>query len=106
MGRMKRDAVFAALADSNRRELLDRLRLRNGQRLGDLCEGLQISRQAVTKHLRVLEEADLVLAVRRGRERLHFLNPVPISAVAMRWLKQFDAVPLDALLADEIEAKA
>jgi len=103
---MKRDAVFAALADSNRRELLDRLRLRNGQRLGDLCEGLQISRQAVTKHLRVLEEADLVLVVRRGRERLHFLNPVPISAVAMRWLKQFDAVPLDALLADDMQAKA
>ena len=106
MGGMKRDAVFAALADSNRRELLDRLRLRNGQRLGGLCEGLQISRQAVTKHLRVLEEADLVLVVRRGRERLHFLNPVPISAVAMRWLKQFDAVPLDALLADDMQARA
>lgn len=103
---MKRAAVFAALGDSNRRDLLDRLRLRNGQRLGELCEGQAISRQAVTKHLKVLEEAGLVLVVRRGRERLHFLNPVPINAVAMRWLKQFDAVPLDALLAAETEVKA
>lgn len=104
MGGMKREVVFAALGDSNRRELLDRLRVRNGQRLSELCEGQQISRQAVTKHLKVLEEANLVLVVRRGRERLHFLNPVPINAVAMRWLKQFDAVPLDALLAAEAEA--
>lgn len=106
MGRMKREMVFAALGDSNRRELLDRLRLRNGQRLGELCEGQQISRQAVTKHLKVLEQADLVLVVRRGRERLHYLNPVPINAVAMRWLKQFDAVPLDALLATAADAEA
>jgi DNA-binding transcriptional ArsR family regulator len=106
MGRMNREAVFAALADGNRRELLDRLRRRNGQRLGDLCEGQQISRQAVTKHLKVLEEANLVLVVRRGRERLHYLNPVPIHAVAMRWLKQFDAVRLDALLAADAEIDA
>lgn len=106
MGRMKRDIVFAALGDTHRRELLDRLRLRNGQRLGELCEGQQISRQAVTKHLKVLEQADLVLVVRRGRERLHYLNPVPINAVAMRWLKQFDAVPLDALVPTAAEADA
>lgn len=106
MGRMKRETVFAALGDGNRRELLDRLRRRNGQRLSELCEGQQISRQAVTKHLKVLEAADLVLVVRKGRERLHYLNPVPINAVAMRWLKQFDAVRLDALLAADLETEA
>jgi DNA-binding transcriptional ArsR family regulator len=62
-----------------------------------------ISRQAVTKHLKVLEEADLIVAVRRGRSRLHYLNPVPIHAVAMRWLRQFDAVKLDQLIGLETE---
>jgi DNA-binding transcriptional ArsR family regulator len=99
MSRLHRDTVFAALADDHRRALLDRLRQRNGQTLAELCEGQEITRQAVTKHLKVLEEANLVLAQRRGRERLHYLNPVPIHAVAMRWLKQFDAVKLDALFA-------
>lgn len=99
MSRVNRDVVFAALADDHRRALLDRLRKRNGQTLAELCEGQAITRQAVTKHLKVLEEANLVLSDRRGREKLHFLNPVPIHAVAMRWLKQFDAVPLDALVA-------
>lgn len=91
--------MFAALADDSRRALLDCLRKRNGQTLAELCEGRSITRQAVTKHLRVLEEANLVLALRKGREKLHYLNPVPIHAVAMRWLKQFDAVKLDALFA-------
>lgn len=99
MSRVIRDAVFGALADGHRRALLDRLRKRNGQTLSELCEGQGITRQAVSKHLKVLEEADLVLVVRQGRERLHYLNPVPIHAVAMRWLKQFDQVPLDALAA-------
>ena len=95
-----RDLVFAALGDACRRLLLDRLRERNGQTLAALTEGQGISRQAVTKHLKVLEQAGLVTSRRRGREKLHFLNPVPISAVAMRWLGEFDRVPLDALGAD------
>ncbi|MHB1110549.1 MAG: ArsR/SmtB family transcription factor [Devosia sp.] len=103
MSRVNRDAVFGALADDSRRALLDRLRKRNGQTLAQLCEGQPITRQAVTKHLKVLEEANLVLVLRRGRERLHYLNPVPIHAVAMRWLKQFDAVRLDALFALKVE---
>lgn len=89
--------VFVALADPSRRLLLDRLRQRNGQTLSELCDGQSISRQAVTKHLTILEQADLVISEKRGRERLHFLNPVPIHAVAMRWLKQFDDLPLDIL---------
>jgi DNA-binding transcriptional ArsR family regulator len=95
--------VFDALADEHRRVILDRLRQRNGQSLTELCDNQMISRQAVTKHLKVLEEADLILAVRRGRARLHYLNPVPIHAVAMRWLRQFDAVKLDQLLAIEAQ---
>jgi DNA-binding transcriptional ArsR family regulator len=101
VSREARDAVFDALADEHRRGLLDRLRQRNGQSLTELCDRQMISRQAVTKHLKVLEEADLILAVRRGRARLHYLNPVPIHAVAMRWLRQFDAVKMDKLLALE-----
>ncbi len=93
----ERDAVFSALADEYRRVLLERLRRDNGQTLTKLCDGLPISRQAVTKHLVALEAASLVLTERRGREKLHFLNPVPIHAVAMRWLRQFDAVRLEAL---------
>ena len=93
----ERDAVFAALADEYRRLLLERLRRSNGQPLARLCEGLPISRQAVTKHLAALESASLVLTQKRGREKLHFLNPVPINAIAMRWLRQFDAVKLEAL---------
>jgi DNA-binding transcriptional ArsR family regulator len=99
MSRGVRDNVFDALADEHRRVILDRLRLRNGQTLTELCEKQEISRQAVTKHVKILEDANLVLARKRGRQRLHYLNPVPIHAVAMRWLKQFDAVKLDALFA-------
>ena len=94
-----RDAVFAALADEYRRVLLERLRRDNGQTLTRLCDGLPISRQAVTKHLVALEAASLVLTERRGREKLHFLNPVPIHAIAMRWLRQFDAIKLETLTA-------
>jgi len=92
-----REMVFVALADPGRRQLLDRLRQRNGQTLSELCEGQSISRQAVSKHLMILEQANLVLSEKRGRERLHFLNPVPIHAVAMRWLRLFDDLPLDTL---------
>jgi DNA-binding transcriptional ArsR family regulator len=92
--------VFVALADPSRRLLLDRLRQRNGQTLSQLCESQSISRQAVTKHLTILEQADLVTSQKRGRERVHFLNPVPIHAVAMRWLKLFDELPLDVLAKD------
>ena len=99
MSKADRDAVFAALADEHRRVLLERLRRDNGQTLARLCEGLSISRQAVTKHLIALEEASLVLTERRGREKLHFLNPVPIHATAMRWLRQFDSVKLEVLSA-------
>ncbi len=101
MSEIAREAVFAALADANRRTLLDRLRTKNGQTLSALVEGLGISRQAVTKHLKVLEAADLVIARKRGRERLHFLNPVPIEGVAIRWLRPFGAVPLEALTTDD-----
>jgi DNA-binding transcriptional ArsR family regulator len=98
VSRTVRDRVFEALADEHRRGILDRLRQHNGQTLSELCEKQEISRQAVSKHLRVLEEAGLVLSQKRGRVRIHFLNPVPIHAVAMRWLRQFDAVKLDALM--------
>src|SRR5689334_10518878 len=105
MSLTERDAVFTALADEYRRLLLERLRRSNGQTLSRLCEGLPISRQAVTKHLVALEEASLIVTQRRGREKLHFLNPVPIHAVAMRWLRQFDAVRLEALVA-EVDGQA
>jgi DNA-binding transcriptional ArsR family regulator len=94
-----RDAVFAALADEHRRTLLERLKAENGQTLSSLCEGLDISRQAVTKHLDALEAANLIFTERRGREKFHYLNPVPIHAVAIRWLRQFDRVKLAALMA-------
>ncbi len=91
------DKVFGALANANRRQLLDRLRARNGQTLGELCSGLEMTRQAVTQHLAVLEAANLVATVWRGREKLHDLNPVPIHAVADRWISKFERTRLDAL---------
>ena len=94
---MDDDAVFHALADANRRELLDRLHARNGQTLNELCEGLAMTRQAVTKHLTILEGATLVATARRGREKLHFLNPVPIHAISERWIAKFERPALDAL---------
>ena len=97
MSEIEREGVFTALGDPHRRVLLDRLRIRNGQTLTELCEGLPITRQAVSKHLRVMADADLVLVRREGRATLHYLNPVPLNAVAMRWLKLFDKVRLDTL---------
>jgi DNA-binding transcriptional ArsR family regulator len=91
------DKVFKALADPSRRELLDRLRGHNGQTLGELCAGWDMTRQAVTKHLAVLEEANLVAVFWRGREKLHYLNPVPIHDIAERWISKFDRGRLRAL---------
>jgi DNA-binding transcriptional ArsR family regulator len=83
------DKVFKALADPGRRLLLDRLHADNGQTLGQLCKHLEMTRQAVTKHLAVLEEANLVVVFWRGREKLHYLNPVPIHEIAERWISKF-----------------
>jgi DNA-binding transcriptional ArsR family regulator len=94
---MDEDAVFKALADASRRSLLDRLHDRNGQTLGELCQGLDMTRQAVTKHLSILEEANLVSTRRQGREKLHFINPVPINAIAERWIGKFERPSLAAL---------
>jgi DNA-binding transcriptional ArsR family regulator len=84
------DKVFKALADVSRRKLLDELRANNGQTLGELCQHLDMTRQAVTKHLKLLEEASLVATIWRGREKLHFLNPVPIHEIAERWIGRFE----------------
>lgn len=91
------DKVFKALADASRRQLLDRLRTDNGQTLGQLCAHLDMTRQAVTKHLAVLEEANLVVIIWQGREKLHYLNPVPIHELAERWIGQFERGRLRAL---------
>jgi DNA-binding transcriptional ArsR family regulator len=94
---MSDDAVFRALADGSRRRLLDQLHAKNGQTLGELCRGLAMTRQAVTKHLAILEEANLVSTQRQGREKLHFINPVPINEIAERWISKFERLRLSAL---------
>ena len=91
------DKVFKALADRSRRRLLDLLYKGNGRTLGDLCSHLAMSRQAVTKHLNILEEANLVVTLWRGREKLHYLNAVPIHEIAERWIGKFERGRLDAL---------
>src|SRR6201990_688665 len=91
------DEAFKALADASRRSLLDRLHARNGQTLNELCEGLDMTRQAVTKHLAILQEANLVTTLRHGREKLHYLNPVPIHQIGERWIKKFERAKLTAL---------
>ena len=91
------DGVFRALADASRRELLDRLHAQNGQSLNELCVRLAMTRQAVSKHLAILENANLVVTVRRGREKLHYLNPVPIHEIAERWIGKYERTRLDAL---------
>ena len=91
------DLVFRALADPSRRLLLDRLFTQNGQTLSDLCTGLDMTRQAVTKHLHILEEANLIATRRRGRDKLHFLNPVPIHQIADRWINKYERISLRAL---------
>ena len=91
------DKVFKALAAPERRLLLDRLRAENGQTLGQLCRYVDISRQAVTKHLKLLEEATLVVPLWRGREKLHYLNPVLIHQIAERWIGKYERGRLRAL---------
>lgn len=91
------DAIFKALSDPSRRRLLDRLNERNGQSLRELCTGLDMARQSVTKHLVVLETANLVVVVRRGREKLHYLNPAPINEIAERWIRSYDQQRVRAL---------
>ena len=91
------DEVFKALADPSRRSLLDRLHARNGQTLGELCDGLAMTRQAVTKHLGILEAANLVTTLRHGREKLHYLNPVPIHEIGERWIGKFERSRLQEL---------
>jgi len=93
------DAVFRALADRSRRLVLDKLREYDGQTLGQLCAHLDMTRQATSKHLAILEEAGLVTTLRRGREKLHYLNPVPINAIGERWIRKFEQSRLDALAA-------
>jgi DNA-binding transcriptional ArsR family regulator len=91
------DKVFKALADPSRRRLLDLLHESNGQTLGELCEHLDMTRQAVTQHLGLLEAANLVSTVWRGREKLHYLNPVPIHEIYERWISKFERTRLRAL---------
>ena len=91
------DKVFKALAAPERRLLLDRLRADNGQTLSELCQHMNMSRQAVTKHLKLLEEAALVATIWRGREKLHYLNPMPIHEIAERWIGKYERGRLRAL---------
>jgi DNA-binding transcriptional ArsR family regulator len=102
---VEKDRVFKALADPSRRKLLDILRVDNGQTLGELCEPLDMTRQAVAKHLRLLEAANLVVTVWRGREKFHYLNPVPIHEIYERWIGKFERSRLRALydLKEELE---
>lgn len=105
--RMHSDKVFKALADPTRRKLLDLLCEENGQSLGQLCENLDMARQSVTQHLGILEQANLVSTVRRGREKLHFINPVPLHDVYERWVRKFEVERLSLLfdLKNELEGK-
>lgn len=99
------DTVFKALADPTRRLLLDRLRERNGQTLRDLCERIDMARQSATQHLDILERANLVTVVRRGRERLHYLNPAPIHEIEQRWISGFEKPRLQAISAIKSRAE-
>lgn len=94
---MNIDKVFKALADPTRRRLLDSLHAQSGQTLGALCEHMEMSRQAVTQHLQLLEEANLVAVVWQGREKLHYLNAVPLHEIYERWIGKFERPRLGAL---------
>lgn len=104
---MDADRVFKALADPTRRRLLDLLCERNGQTLGQLCADLDMARQSATQHLAILEAANLVSTVKRGREKLHFINPVPLHDVYERWVRKFERHRLDLLhdLKQELEGE-
>lgn len=91
------DLLFKALSDASRRKLLDLLHAHDGRTLNDLCEHLDMTRQGVTQHLAVLEEANLIATVKRGREKLHFLNPVPLQEIYERWIAKFERPRLRAL---------
>lgn len=91
------DLLFKALADSSRRKLLDQLHAHDGQTLAELCEHLEMTRQGVTQHLDVLEAANLIASARSGREKLHFLNPVPLQEIYGRWIAKFEKPRLKAL---------
>ena len=91
------DLLFKALADPGRRKLMDRLHANDGQTLGQLCRHLDMTRQGVTQHLAVLEAANLVAVQWRGREKLHFLNPVPLQEIYERWIAKFEKQRLKAL---------
>ncbi|MBX5463700.1 MAG: helix-turn-helix transcriptional regulator [Steroidobacteraceae bacterium] len=91
------DLLFKALADPNRRKLLDLLHAHDGRTLNELCEHMDMTRQGVTQHLKLLEEANLVATVWRGREKLHFLNPVPLQEIYERWIAKFEKPRLKAL---------
>ena len=91
------DLLFRALADASRRKLLDVLHAHDGRTLSDLCAHLDMSRQGVTQHLAVLEAANLVATLKRGREKLHFLNPVPLQEIYERWIAKFEKPRLKAL---------
>jgi DNA-binding transcriptional ArsR family regulator len=101
------DKVFKALGDPTRRKVLDLLCEENGQTLGQLCENLDMARQSATQHLGILEEANLVSTVRRGREKLHFINPVPLHEVYTRWVRKFEHQRLSLLhdLKKELEGE-
>ena len=94
---MDADKVFKALADPSRRKLLDLLYEQNGQTLGHLCEHLDMARQSVTQHLGILEDANLISTVKRGREKMHFINPVPLHEVYERWVRKFERERLSLL---------
>jgi DNA-binding transcriptional ArsR family regulator len=96
-GAVTLDLAFRALADASRRQLLDRLHAKGGQTLGQLTAGLEMSRQAVAKHLAILEAANLVATRRSGREKLHYLNPVPIHEIAERWIGKYERTRLRAI---------
>jgi DNA-binding transcriptional ArsR family regulator len=104
---MDADKVFKALGDPTRRKLLDLLYEKNGQTLGQLCENLDMARQSAAQHLGILEEANLVSTVRRGREKLHFINPVPLHEVYERWVRKFERQRLSLLhdLKKELEGE-
>ncbi len=101
------DKVFKALADPSRRKLLDLLYEQNGQTLGQLCEHLEMARQSATQHLGILEDANLISTVKRGREKLHFLNPVPLQDIYERWVRKFESQRLKLLhdLKNELEGE-
>lgn len=94
---MTDDLVFKALGDPSRRKLLDLLSDKNGQTLGQLCEHLQMTRQSATQHLGLLEAANLVTSVKRGREKLHYINPVPLHDIYERWVRKFETQRLSLL---------